>query len=995
MFIDRQKVFQKEKPLPAEKIEDVKINNPEAEKPFEKLPDAEIDKQTMTAEIFSQKKYLPEDLKRMLPEGFGQKKLDKAIEDIKKDDGLEQSKEAQILRDFTKEIEKRFDEQGYVEFSNKQQYMKEEFLSDLEDYATKKGKEVDKGEPSFEFGQNIKKEKTKEPIKVTRTEYLTIREKAKDTGNFGYKKVEDQNNYFVVDTQTEKIYEFAKGKSEADRLRASNEADTFMEENSISVPKGEIITKPIFEKTKAGDQYTLGSKMKPSFPTKAKFEGKADLSEETPLFKQEKVDKGQIDAFAEKSVVKETPPKLTKGEVKSKLEIKPPKEPTKPEDIDKATSGEEPYTALNKKEIETFRKELELDKLEPPKTKKILNSLNEAKERKLDETALTTADEIIRTKRLVGDAEHAGMVIKAKKLKDEYNDLTKDIAELVDKGNEPAVNLAKTRREIVFDQIDKLTEASDLGGTELGRALSIRRMKIAGEENDLVSIMQRAKATKGSKLTEQETAKLEELAKKYEQSEKELAELRDKYDKMEIERDKAIAERVTNIEKRRAKISSKATEARTKILKEREDIKKQIALLGFRVNDVTGLTAEGSYLVGKLAINYIKEGAVNLNEVVSKVLSDLPELTDRDVYRALSSKDPRRQARARNEAQKRVTQIKRHALALERLKNAEEGIFESKKQREPLPEDIRRLRNMLTELRKEAYKSELSSEKLEKSLQTINELQDQLANHYRTIKNKKPIDTEELKSVKEKIKELRKTMNVEDALSDIQEQLRTGEFKIKEKAEEKTYPIDLEKSMIELKKKRKQLKIAIDELKPKTIGDFGIEVVNTLRTAKASMDMSAALRQGFFPSVKRPILFAKTFVKAIKSFMSENSYEKIQNDIESHPNHYLREKSKLELTEIDGRMNTREEMFLDNFLEKIPGVKHFVKASNRHMVTTLNLIRTGAFDEFAQKYPNATKAELTAWANYVNVATGRGDLGKFNGAANGLSLVLFSPRFSV
>jgi hypothetical protein len=40
--------------------------------------------------------------------------------------------------------------------------------------------------------------------------------------------------------------------------------------------------------------------MKPSFPTKAKFEGKADLSEETPLFKQEKIDKGQIDAFTEK-----------------------------------------------------------------------------------------------------------------------------------------------------------------------------------------------------------------------------------------------------------------------------------------------------------------------------------------------------------------------------------------------------------------------------------------------------------------------------------------------------------------------------------------------------------------------------------------------------------------------------------------------------------------------------------------------------------------------
>jgi hypothetical protein len=241
LFIDRQKVFQKEKPLPAEKIEDVEIANIEAEKPFKKLSNEEVDKQTMTAELFSEKKYLPEDLKRMLPVGFGQKKLDKAISDIKKDDGLEQSKEAQILRDFSKEIEKRFDEQGYIEFSNKQQYSKEEFLSDLEDYATKRGKETGKGETTFEFGKNVSKEKI-----------------------------------------------------------------------------------PQIEKTKAGDQYTLGSEMKPSFPTKAKFEGKTDLSEETPLFKQEKVDKEQINVF-EEPIVQETSESLTKGEVKAKEEIKPPK----------------------------------------------------------------------------------------------------------------------------------------------------------------------------------------------------------------------------------------------------------------------------------------------------------------------------------------------------------------------------------------------------------------------------------------------------------------------------------------------------------------------------------------------------------------------------------------------------------------------------------------------------------------------------------------------
>lgn len=652
-------------------------------------------------------------------------------------------------------------------------------------------------------------------------------------------------------------------------------------------------------------------------------------------------------------------------------------------------------TGLNKEEIKTFREELDLGQLDAPKRRSVLRSLGDAKERKLNESALELADEVIRERRPVDDAEHAGMVMKAKDLRDEYNSLTKDISILIDKGDIVSSAKLQTRRDVILDQLDKLTLASDYAGTELGRALNIRKMRVKGLDYDLASIMQRAKATKGSKLTQEETQKVEELAKRYEQSEKELNELRADYDKVLAEKEKLLAQKVTEREIRKTKITDKAVLARERIIKERTDIKKQLASLGFRLNDITGLTAEGSYWVGKLAVNYIKEGAVNLNEVVQKVLADLPDLTERDVYGALNSRDPNKQQKLKDDAYKRIKQIKKQAELLEDIKNAEEGIFKDVKKRPPTPSEITALRKTLTSLRSEAYRSELDTKRLEKGLQTINELQDQLANQRRVIKKRQPIDTPELEAIKEKIKELRKTMNLEDNLIDLREQLRSGEFKIKEKAEPKPLPPEIERKIVELNTLRKQIKNTIREMQPKTVKDIGIEVINTLRTAKASMDMSASLRQGAFVSARRPQLFVRTFGQSFQSFFSENTYEEIQHYIESNPNHYLRLKAGLELTDVNVAPNKREEMFQSEFLERVWVIKHGIKASNRHMVTTLNLLRVGVFDEFLEKYPNATQEELKAWADYVNVATGRGNLGDFTQAANKLSLGLFSPRFAV
>jgi hypothetical protein len=211
----------------------------------------------------------------------------------------------------------------------------------------------------------------------------------------------------------------------------------------------------------------------------------------------------------------------------------------------------------------------------------------------------------------------------------------------------------------------------------------------------------------------------------------------------------------------------------------------------------------------------------------------------------------------------------------------------------------------------------------------------------------------------------------------------------------KTVDPQLERAQIELKKKKVEIQRAIENLKPMTAGRIGVEAINTLRTLKATADMSATLRQGFVLSTRHPVVAIRAFAKSLKSLFHEYTADQIDNALRSSPNQFLRDKAKLFLADLDSIPTHREEHFMSNLAEKIPIYGEVIRASNRSMVTTLNLLRAAAFDEFVQKYPNATQEELEAWANWVNVASGRGDLGKFTQAANVLSLGIFAPRFAV
>src|SRR3990167_5855744 len=177
----------------------------------------------------------------------------------------------------------------------------------------------------------------------------------------------------------------------------------------------------------------------------------------------------------------------------------------------------------------------------------------------------------------------------------------------------------------------------------------------------------------------------------------------------------------------------------------------------------------------------------------------------------------------------------------------------------------------------------------------------------------------------------------------------------------------------------------------------GMQIANIPRALMSSFDLSAPLRQGLF-LIRRQKQFFHAFLKMFKAFGSEKSYKLIMDEIYSRPSHELMQDAKLALTEMDSILLLREERFMSSWAEKIPVAGKIVRASGRAYTAFLNLLRADVFDDLLKtakrvgRDPEKDFDLVKGIANYINVATGRGSVGKFERAAMAFNAVFFSPR---
>lgn len=235
-------------------------------------------------------------------------------------------------------------------------------------------------------------------------------------------------------------------------------------------------------------------------------------------------------------------------------------------------------------------------------------------------------------------------------------------------------------------------------------------------------------------------------------------------------------------------------------------------------------------------------------------------------------------------------------------------------------------------------------------------------------------------------------------IAELEKKMATGDFKPKERKE---LQLDSEALALKFKKdkvvKEYQKARIEDTLARRSFleksKDNAMEVLNVARAIKTSMDLSAVLRQGAFIALGHPIRGIKAMPDMFRALRSEKGQFAVEQSIMKRANYSEYEKAGLYLSEHGQKLSQMEEAYMSHWADKIPGVA----ASGRAYTTYLNVLRADSFDAMLKNLPTvagkATPEEAKAIANFINIATGRGNLGAKENSLVALNTVFFAPRY--
>lgn len=184
-----------------------------------------------------------------------------------------------------------------------------------------------------------------------------------------------------------------------------------------------------------------------------------------------------------------------------------------------------------------------------------------------------------------------------------------------------------------------------------------------------------------------------------------------------------------------------------------------------------------------------------------------------------------------------------------------------------------------------------------------------------------------------------------------------------------------------------------------------VDVAGTVpRTLKTMADMSAPFRQGAFFALSRPGSWLKAWAPMLRTSISQAKYDTMVARMRKRDHYALGERAGLHLQDMDvsDDLSTgalKDRLLGSMFLEKAPGVSSVKRFSERSYSAFINTLRVEVFDSFVEKAIASGQPlsldEAKAVANYVNIATGRGDLGNLAGAGQELGVIFFAPRYTM
>ena len=203
-----------------------------------------------------------------------------------------------------------------------------------------------------------------------------------------------------------------------------------------------------------------------------------------------------------------------------------------------------------------------------------------------------------------------------------------------------------------------------------------------------------------------------------------------------------------------------------------------------------------------------------------------------------------------------------------------------------------------------------------------------------------------------------------------------------------------------------------------------VETLLGSKAIKASLDLSAMLRQGALVGGAHPKIAAKAFGKQFEGWKSKQGYDDLMEDLANSPNASWHEGGGLAVTDT---LTKSEEQFTGHFVEKmnlhnLPGragkvgakisnarlgpvpigkaldLGDAVAASSRAYSALLNYMRVHVFDTVWDSLPDSAKTteRAKALSGLINASTGRGSLPSRLGSNNKiLNTIFFAPRYVV
>lgn len=189
-----------------------------------------------------------------------------------------------------------------------------------------------------------------------------------------------------------------------------------------------------------------------------------------------------------------------------------------------------------------------------------------------------------------------------------------------------------------------------------------------------------------------------------------------------------------------------------------------------------------------------------------------------------------------------------------------------------------------------------------------------------------------------------------------------------------------------IKKKRNATQAVWDEF---------LSLWNLPRAVVASFDLSATGRQGGMLGPGNAREWASSFRAQLDAFKSEKYASKVWDEIYFDPDfERFADIGNLSLTRrgTAAQFADREEVYMTKHIGKL------LAPSERAYVTGLNKLRWDVMKKMVSTIERggikATDEELRAAGSFINIATGRGNLGALQPLAPILNGVMFSPRFA-